>query len=221
MTAKIEVTDGKSQGAELPLQGKSIFEVGTGKTADLSLVDDGVAGTHLKVYVAARPGQSGPGAEEDFSIFDVSGQGFLHNGKRTLKASVVHGDEIQVGSTRLRLVQEGAAPAAAPAPAPVTTTTNTGAPTLQAVKGNDAGRTYDLRTKEMFIIGRGVATDITVWDIRVSRVHCRIDRDENGYLITDLNASNGTYVNGQKIETHRLKPGDEIKVGSTVLQYQQ
>jgi len=73
----------------------------------------------------------------------------------------------------------------------------------------------------MFIIGRGVATDITVWDIRVSRVHCRIDRDETGYVVTDLNAANGTFVNGQKIETHRLKPGDEIKVGSTVLQYVQ
>lgn len=208
MAAKLRVVDGKSRGAELSLEGKSIFELGSAKTVDLALDDGDVAGIHLKVYVAGQ----------DLSIFDVSGQGFLHNGKRTLKAAIHDGDEVQVGQTKIAVSSGAPAPApAAAAPAPAAST----APHLQAVKGNDAGKTYDLRQKEMFIIGRGVATDITVWDIRVSRVHCRIDRDENGYLITDLNASNGTYVNGQKIETHRLQPGDEIKVGSTVLQYQQ
>ncbi len=210
MSATIHVTEGKNKGAAVPLKGKSIFEIGSAPNADLRLDDQGVAGVHLKIYVSGS----------DYSIFDVSGQGFLHNGKRTLKAPVGDGDEIQVGQSKLRLAKEAQAGAImraqppAPKPAPA-------APTLQAVKGNDAGKTYDLRQKEMFIIGRGVATDITVWDIRVSRVHCRIDHDEDGYLVTDLNASNGTYVNGQKIETHRLKPGDEIKVGSTVYQYQQ
>ena len=209
MPATLHVTEGKNKGTAVPLQGKAIFEIGSAANADLRLDDQSVAGVHLKVYVAGT----------DYSIFDVSGQGFLHNGKRTLKAAVGDGDEIQVGEFKLRLAKDDAGEVTRPPPAAPAKPAAT--PTLQAVKGNDAGKTYDLRTKEMFIIGRGVATDITVWDIRVSRVHCRIDHDEDGYLVTDLNASNGTYVNGQKIETHRLKPGDEIKVGSTVLQYQQ
>ncbi len=204
MAPKLHVAEGKSGGTELLLQGKAIFEVGSGPKADLVLDDKEVAAIHLKLYCS--------GAE--LSAFDVSGQGFLHNGKRALKAAVVDGDRIQLGAHVLKL--STSAPAATPAPASETRCCE-----LQAVRGTDAGRTYDLRTKEMFIIGRGVATDITVWDIRASRVHCRIDKDERGYLITDLNASNGTYVNGQKIETHRLQPGDEIKVGSTVLQYVQ
>src|SRR5262249_14937836 len=157
------------------------------------LDDPDVANVHLKVYVS----------NGEFSVFDVSGQGFLHNGKRALKTVLSDGDTLQLGKHSLKLVRltEVSADSAAP------TTPGAGKCELQAVKGNDAGRTFDLRSKEMFIIGRGVATDITVWDIRVSRVHCRIDRDENGYLITDLNASNGTYVNGRRIETHRLKPG--------------
>jgi pSer/pThr/pTyr-binding forkhead associated (FHA) protein len=210
MTAKLQVTDGKSSGSELALQGKAIFEIGRAKTADLSLDDPDIAATHLKVYAGSG----------DFSIFDVSGQGFLHNGKRTLKSAIQDGDEIQIGKTKLRLSKIGAAPPPAPEPAAAPAEPES-PPILTTVKGNDIGKQYDLRQKEMFIIGRGVATDITVWDIRVSRVHCRIDRDENGFLITDLNASNGTYVNGRKIETHRLRPGDEIKVGSTVLQYVQ
>ena len=208
MTAKLLVTEGKSSGAELSLQGKAIFEIGRSKTADLSIDDADVAVAHLKVYAGSG----------EFSVFDVSGQGFLHNGKRTLKSAIQDGDEIQIGRTKMRLSKLGVAPSPAAEAAPPAAET---APILTTVKGNDAGKQYDLRQKEMFIIGRGVATDITVWDIRVSRVHARIDRDENGYLITDLNASNGTYVNGRKIETHRLKPGDEIKVGSTVLQYVQ
>jgi predicted component of type VI protein secretion system len=213
MSAKLQVTSGKSVGKELALVGKSIFEVGTAATADLALEDTDVAGTHVKVY----------SANGDFSIFDVSGQGFAHNGKRTLKAAVADGDEIQIGATKLRLSKSGAsAPTPAPpAEPPAPASAPSGRCELMAVKGNDAGRSYDLLKKTMFLIGRGVSTDITVWDIRVSRVHCRIDRDENGYLVTDLNASNGTYVNGLKIETHRLRPGDEIKVGSTVLQYVQ
>ncbi len=205
--------DGKARGNELILQGKSIFEIGSGSATSLVLEDSEVASVHLKVYVAGN----------DVSIFDVSGQGFLHNGKRTLKAAFGEGDRVKVGSHELAF-SKGDAPAPALAPPPAAVPAAKGSSSrceLQAVKGNDAGRTYDLRSKEMFIIGRGVATDITVWDIRASRVHCRIDRDGTGYVVTDLNAANGTFVNGQKIETHRLKPGDEIKVGSTVLQYVQ
>jgi pSer/pThr/pTyr-binding forkhead associated (FHA) protein len=209
MTPKLQCVDGKSRGTELALQGKAIFEIGSAPTADLRLDDGEVAASHMKVYVSSG----------DFAVFDVSGNGFLHNGKRALKVSLKDGDTLQVGTHQLRLATQDT-PQVHPGSAAATVGAG-GRFELQAVKGNDAGRTYDLRTKAMFILGRGVATDITVWDIRCSRVHCRIDRDAEGYLITDLNASNGTYVNGQKIESHRLVSGDEIKIGSTVLQYVQ
>ena len=205
MPTKLEVIDGPSRGAAVALEGKTVFEVGSGPSVDLRLEDPDVAPVHMKVYVAnGLP-----------SAFDTSGQGFLHNGKKTLKAALADGDTLTVGKHELKLGREASA---VPAPASAGPATRF---ELQAVKGNDAGRTFDLRAKDMFIVGRGVATDITVWDIRVSRVHCRIDRDKDGFQITCLNASNGTYVNGKKVETHRLAAGDEIKVGSTVFQYVQ
>ena len=85
--------------------------------------------------------------------------------------SLKDGDTLQVGSHQLRL--QSAEAATAPAVAPAAGSGEATRFELQAVKGNDAGRTYDLRQKNMFILGRGVATDITVWDIRCSRVHCR------------------------------------------------
>jgi pSer/pThr/pTyr-binding forkhead associated (FHA) protein len=70
------------------------------------------------------------------------------------------------------------------------------------------------------IMGRGVSTDITLWDIRCSRAHCRIDRRGDAYQVSDLNSSNGTYVNGQKLKApHRLQAGDMIKLGASVLQF--
>ena len=211
--ASLEVVEGVGRGTSIALSGKAIFEVGAARTADVFLEDPEIAPVHVKVYAA----------NGDFSAFDVSGRGFLHNGNRTLKVPLADGDVLQVGRSQICFRSGSAPPASAPpgtsAPEPM----NPGVPSvrceLQAVKGNDTGKKYDLRSKDMFIIGRGVATDVTVWDIRVSRVHCRIDRDKEGYLITDLNASNGTFVNGQKVDTHRLKAGDEIKIGSTIFQY--
>ena len=211
--AKLEVVEGKGRGSSFTLGAKAIFEVGAAKTADLSLEDADVAQVHLKVYAT----------NGEYCAFDVSGRGFLHNGHRTLKTQLADGDVLTVGKSQLCFrtgdkpgPSTGSDSGNAPAAEPFSSQARC---ELQAVKGNDAGKKFDLRAKDMHIVGRGVATDITVWDIRVSRVHCRIDRDKDGYLITCLNASNGTYVNGQKIDTHRLMAGDEIKLGSTILQY--
>ncbi|MBI3723265.1 FHA domain-containing protein [bacterium] len=208
MTWKLVVVAGKGRGTEFGLGGKPVFDVGSAPTADARLEDADVAPVHVKINDAAG----------ELSAFDVSGRGFLHNGKRTLKSVLRDGDLLRLGQHELRFVAlaaPGAAPAEDTAP-PVASEIRCG---LRALKGNDAGKSFDLGSKDMFILGRGVATDITVWDIRASRVHCRIDHDATGHTITDLNASNGTYVNGEKVEHVRLKPGDEIKIGSTVLQY--
>jgi predicted component of type VI protein secretion system len=212
--AKLEIVEGSSRGHSFSLAGKSIFEVGSARAVDVPLDDPEVAQVHFKLYIT----------NGEFCAFDVSGRGFLHNGNRTLKTQLADGDMLKVGKSQLcfRAVTSPAAnDAGALAPEPPRPPRPQGRCELLAIKGNDTGKTFDLRSKAVYVIGRGTATDITVWDVRVSRVHCRIDRDPSGHLITDLNASNGTYVNGQRIETHRLKAGDEIKLGSTVLQYVQ
>ncbi len=64
------------------------------------------------------------------------------------------------------------------------------------------------------IIGRRNA-DLLVEDPDVSRQHAALERYEERYLIRDLGSTNGTFVNGRKVDVEILHPGDVIQVGDT------
>lgn len=64
-------------------------------------------------------------------------------------------------------------------------------------------------------IGRNPDSDIVLLDDRASRIHCGIRLWDGEYYIKDLKSRNGTLVNGRKVEVATLKPGDQIRVGST------
>lgn len=67
--------------------------------------------------------------------------------------------------------------------------------------------------KDTIILGRSDDCDITVQDFSVSRRHARFDRDDDGYLITDLESTNGTYVNDTPARRTPLENGDYLRVG--------
>lgn len=71
-----------------------------------------------------------------------------------------------------------------------------------------------------FIIGKlRDAVDGVIPHETVSRIHCRIDKDQENYYITDLNSTNGTIVNGELLNTNErilLQEGDEIQLGKAV-----
>ena len=64
--------------------------------------------------------------------------------------------------------------------------------------------------------------DIVVSDAKVSRNHVQMVMDDNGnYSVVDLGSTNGTFVNGQRISGEvRLQPSDEVRIGQTVLPWQ-
>ena len=63
-------------------------------------------------------------------------------------------------------------------------------------------------------IGRATGADFIVDAALVSRVHCRVTALPDGALeLRDLDSTNGTFVNGQRVETARLAPGDRVQVG--------
>jgi pSer/pThr/pTyr-binding forkhead associated (FHA) protein len=67
-------------------------------------------------------------------------------------------------------------------------------------------------------IGRAAGADFIVDAALVSRVHCRVTALPDGGLeVRDLDSTNGTFVNGQRIETARLASGDRIQVGRVEL----
>ncbi len=67
-------------------------------------------------------------------------------------------------------------------------------------------------------IGRAVGADFIVDAALVSRVHCRLTARADGELeVRDLDSTNGTFVNGQRVETAQLAPGDRVQVGRVEL----
>jgi len=64
-----------------------------------------------------------------------------------------------------------------------------------------------------YTIGRQGA-DVEFRDAKMSAVHARVLKSSNGWIIEDLQSSNGTYVNGQKIQTSKLAPGDVVRMGA-------
>lgn len=69
-------------------------------------------------------------------------------------------------------------------------------------------------------LGRALTNDVVLNDGRVSRSHARIACTPGGCTLTDLGSSNGTRVNGLRIESAKLNPGDMIGLGSAQLRFE-
>lgn len=88
---------------------------------------------------------------------------------------------------------------------------------LTVLQGPDKGRRFELPDQEPQLIGRS-SEALQLTDQTISRRHAELTPDEGRWLIADLSSSNGTYINGMRVE-HReiLHPGDQIRTGNTLL----
>jgi adenylate cyclase len=80
--------------------------------------------------------------------------------------------------------------------------------------GNDFK--FDLKGSAMLSVGRAVTNDCAVVDPTISRTHAELTLTENGIKVADQGSSNGTFVNGVKIDTSHVSPGAEITFGKVV-----
>ena len=80
--------------------------------------------------------------------------------------------------------------------------------------------TRDFEIASELTIGRNPGNHIQIDEEKASRTHCRVRPDGERMLLEDLKSSNGTKVNGRKIETYVLRDGDAISIGKTTLVYQ-
>jgi FHA domain len=90
--------------------------------------------------------------------------------------------------------------------------------TLRILDGTDRGRSYD-ELPTPVTIGREEGNSIQLNDERVSRFHLKIQEDRDKIVITDLESTNGTKVNGEDVQLRILRFGDLISVGRSVLLY--
>ncbi len=62
------------------------------------------------------------------------------------------------------------------------------------------------------VVGRGRWCDVQIPSVRVSRRHCCLVLSGDQVLVRDLGSTNGTWINGRRVEKATLRPGDELKV---------
>ena len=90
--------------------------------------------------------------------------------------------------------------------------------TFLVLEGVDKGRVYrDLPIP--VTLGREEGNALRLNDERVSRFHAKVQTEDNDIILTDLDSTNGTRVNGSAIQIRRLRPGDQVSIGRSMLLY--
>ena len=87
-------------------------------------------------------------------------------------------------------------------------------PRLAAISGKLKGAIFALN-EETLIIGRETAAHLCIADASVSRRHSRIEKKETGFVITDLESLNGTFVNDVPVRSRVLEHGDRVRIGDS------
>ncbi len=76
---------------------------------------------------------------------------------------------------------------------------------------------FRIENGQSLTIGRKDSNDIPIENLAVSGHHAKIDSVGDGYLLTDLQSKNGSFVNKQLVNSHWLKAGDTIVIGKHTL----
>jgi transcriptional regulator with GAF, ATPase, and Fis domain len=87
-------------------------------------------------------------------------------------------------------------------------------PKLAVIAGPLRDSVVELGDEEVSV-GRDSSNRIRLADSLLSRRHCRITREGDGFLLSDLESLNGTFVNGRPVREHTLAHGDQITVGES------
>ena len=74
--------------------------------------------------------------------------------------------------------------------------------------------------KDSITIGRQAENTIQIDNLAVSGFHARIDRAGSDFILTDLQSTNGTFVNDKKILSHKLSHGEHIRIGKHVILFE-
>lgn len=91
---------------------------------------------------------------------------------------------------------------------------------LVVLCGSQEGRIVALEAEET-LVGRSPNVDLALADEGVSREHALLSYDEaaGAWTLEDLQSTNGTRVNGKRVRSRALTPGDEIQIGNVRLTF--
>jgi len=178
---------------------RAAFTIGRLPENDLVLTPD---------YVSGRHGRLERGDDDEWHYLDLnSTNGTFVNGRRVQDALLKDGDILRIGDPQGNSVS-------------LTFRTAAAADAPEAVAGELRVGATDLGALASLSIGRDPQSDIHLPAPVVSWHHARLDQTAQGHLLTDLNSTNGTFVNGQRLtRSHLLQQGDEVQIGPFRLVY--
>ncbi|MFG3494013.1 FHA domain-containing protein [Streptomyces sp. NPDC047928] len=92
-------------------------------------------------------------------------------------------------------------------------------PRLVGQQGSLAGKQFPIGATPV-TLGRNSDNDVVITRENVSRFHAEVRREGHGFVLYDSGSSNGTMVNGQRVTSHVLQPGDLIEIGGETLRFE-
>lgn len=185
---------------------RGTLSLGSAAGNDVVLETEGVADSHARLSMEADGLYLRPVDEADVYV----------NGRRIHdRTKVTPGDVVGVHKVQVRLKKlEGDESAegggrAEPSPDPTRVRPAVTDWQLRGVSGDSFGRVVPLQGR--MTVGRGEGCDIVLEATEVSRQHAALEVEQEGVLVEDLDSSNGTFVNGERIkDKKRAGRGDEI-----------
>ena len=211
------IVEGQDAGREFPLTEAII--VGRDRAADVVICDHEVSSRHASF----APGDGGVAVEDLGST-----NGTYVNGQRiTGSQQLGSGDQVQMGKTLVEIRGLAPAPAAASPteaaqPAALEVTRQRSIPMLPLLvflEGEKAGSEVPVGGPTVLGRDAGVADVILERDTEVSRRHLTFAPAGAGLTVQDLDSSNGTFVNGQRITgAVTLSAGNQVRLGETVIE---
>lgn len=202
------------------LPAQTVITLGRAATNDIVLIDSKASRTHARLEFA----------DGAWTLVDLnSANGVVVNGERVEQVRLQEGDQALLGDSLVRVAVEKALPAAetmvidSEAELDATLTNATLSLNVSDISGPRLGvftpeQTWEASfAKEYLQIGRSEDNDIDLQMPNVSRYHARIERRGDGFVLRDLESTNGTWLRGQRISEHFLQNGDTIRVGDAQL----
>lgn len=175
---------------------ESVFTMGSGGKNNLIIDDDSVSEAHAEIR---KDG-------DHLYLADLRSFGGTHvNGNRiTERFQLRAGDRVALGKVELEIVDPKSAGGPSAPAVPIAKSEWS----LTALGGELKGKSFPIHG--IVTLGRSNKCDVNINDEYMSRRHAELSIKAGVLRIVDLDSSNGTYVNGQKVAEKALKPGDRI-----------
>lgn len=186
----------------LVIGGKNIT-LGRGEECDVILDGETVSRRHCSIIQHGHA----------YFLFDTSFNGTFVNGQPTKQAQLHDSDQICVGPNLLIVNLPSADEEGAKATTPELAALLMWSRPRIVVKGLEEGVTQPFNDGRI-IIGRDINNHLVLEADNISRRHAAVERHAGQYFVCDLNSANGTYLNGQRIDSAPLKDGDRVRIGN-------